>query len=52
MEKVGIGQVKYMTATLLAGIAYVVATMGVNVTCTYFVHQPEVPETVKSLRKF
>lgn len=32
--------------------SFLIATLSANTTCMYFAHQPEVPKTVKKLRKF
>jgi AgrD protein len=42
----------YKLGTLVASLALVVVSMNVNVACNWLVHQPELPEGAKSLRKF
>lgn len=37
---------------LLAALALVITTFTVNSTCIFTMHQDEVPETAKKLRKF
>mgnify|MGYP001049298719 CR=1 FL=1 len=37
---------------ILASLALMITTLNVNTTCMMFVHQPELPDNVKKLRKF
>lgn len=36
----------------LSALALMVTTLNVNTTCMYVMHQSELPESAKSLRKF
>lgn len=38
--------------TLMAALALVITTVSVNSACIFYMHQPEVPEEAKKLRKF
>ncbi|MGN0622260.1 MAG: cyclic lactone autoinducer peptide [Porcipelethomonas sp.] len=37
---------------MFAALAVVISTVNANSTCQWFIHQPELPEEVKKLRKF
>lgn len=37
---------------VVASLALVISVVAANQVCTYFVHQPELPKSVKNLRKF
>lgn len=38
--------------TVITAFAFVIATYSANTACNYIFHQPKLPESVKSLRKF
>ncbi|MDF2941248.1 MAG: hypothetical protein K0S01_106 [Herbinix sp.] len=38
--------------TCLASLALIVTALNVNTACMMFVHQPELPDAAKKLRKF
>jgi len=39
-------------SSYIAGLALVITTITANSTCVYCMHQPEMPENSKKLRKF
>lgn len=39
-------------AGMMAGLALVITTLMANSTCVFTMHQDEMPETAKKLRKF
>lgn len=38
--------------TMAASLAFLVTAFNVNATCISFIHQPELPEGAKDLRRF
>lgn len=38
--------------TIVASLSFVVTAFNVNTTCVGFIHQPELPEGAKDLRRF
>lgn len=38
--------------TITASLAFLITSLNVNATCVAFVHQPELPEGAKDLRRF
>lgn len=42
----------YKFGTVLAGLALCITSLNVNTTCMLFIHQPELPNGAKKLRKF
>lgn len=42
----------YSLGGIVASFAMMIATVNANTACLYIMHQPELPDSVKELRKF
>jgi len=52
MRKGILKKLLYSLGGIVASFAVMVTTMSVNTTCLYIMHQPELPESTKKLRRF
>lgn len=52
MEKLNQKNLFLTLGSLMASLAIFISTIGVNTTCFWIAHQPELPKSAKKLRKF
>ncbi len=52
MKKLTINSLLIKFSTIVASLALLVTSSNVNSTCVIIIHQPELPEGAKDLRRF
>ena len=52
MKKFKLNSLLLKLGTMAASLALLVTSSNVNSTCVIFIHQPELPEGAKDLRRF